>query len=424
MKGATIKTPILERVQERLSHCKFILLLLMLCVAVNSTAQKVISLKQAIDTALKNNISVKNDKLKAAYQEQLIKTSANIPQANLVTEFGQINSIYTDTRFGISQSFSFPTVYSNQKKVLKEDWKSSVLNIAVKESELKRSVAQLYYYIAYLKEKENLLQKADSIYAAFLSKASLRYQQGETNLLEKTTAETQRGGVQMQLKALQQELKLSLLQLQLLLNTTTLVTTDGKLKIASAVLVDSAAINNHPLIQITTQQKVVAQATTRLEKAKLLPDLNVAYYNSSIKGTGADNVYYNASSRFSSAQIGIGIPLFNSAQKAKINAAGLNETIADNAIQQQLKTLKSSLQIAESQYESSKETVRYFEQEALPNATVILQTADKQFANGEINYLEWVMLVNQSATIQNNYLDAVKVLNESVLTIEYLTSKL
>jgi cobalt-zinc-cadmium resistance protein CzcA len=59
----------------------------------------------------------------------------------------------------------------------------------------------------------------------------------------------------------------------------------------------------------------------------------------------------------------------------------------------------------------------------MPEANIIRQTADKQFINGEINYLEWVMLNNQAIVIKNNHLDIIKVLNESIINLNYLNSK-
>jgi cobalt-zinc-cadmium resistance protein CzcA len=138
-------------------------------------AQTPINLQSAIDTALKNNLTIKNEKLRSQYQQKLIKTSASIPQTNVSGEYGQINSYYTDNRIGISQSFNFPTVYSNQKKLLTEEWKTSVLNISLKEADTKKMVRQVFYTYLYLKEKEDLLLKNDSIYAKFLERANLRF---------------------------------------------------------------------------------------------------------------------------------------------------------------------------------------------------------------------------------------------------------
>jgi len=57
-------------------------------------------------------------------------------------------------RFGVSQSFNFPTVYTNQKHLLNEEWKTAVLNISLKEAETKKMVQQVFYTFIYLKEKE------------------------------------------------------------------------------------------------------------------------------------------------------------------------------------------------------------------------------------------------------------------------------
>ena len=119
-----------------------------------TSAQTPISLKSAIDTAKANNLLVKNQRLKAEYQQQLIKTGANVPRTNVIGEYGQINSAYSDNRLVINQNLSFPTVYTHQKSVLKEEWRSSVLNVAVKVLELERQVSQVYYTLLYLDEKK------------------------------------------------------------------------------------------------------------------------------------------------------------------------------------------------------------------------------------------------------------------------------
>ena len=58
----------------------------------------------------------------------------------------------------------------------------------------------------------------------------------------------------------------------------------------------------------------------------------------------------------------------------------------------------------------------------LPNAQTIIRTAELKLRNGEINYLNWVMLVNQSIEIQNQYLAVAQQRNESVILIEKISS--
>jgi cobalt-zinc-cadmium resistance protein CzcA len=401
------------------------LLIAMLFLITNqSNAQTAINIQSAIDTALKNNLTIKNEKLRSQYQQKLIKTSASIPQTNVSGEYGQINSYYTDNRIGISQSFNFPTVYSNQKKLLTEEWKTSVLNISLKEADTKKMVRQVFYTYLYLKEKEDLLLKNDSIYAKFLERANLRFSTGESNVLEKTTAESQRGNITMQLIELQQDIELILLQFKLVLNTSTsFIPTESSSKLNLEVSTDKSLLNQHPSLKIIEQQKKTSLINQKLEKSRLMPDLNFGYYNMTMKGTGSDNVTYNSNTRFQSLQFGLGIPLFFGAQKAKINSSKINQTISENNYLQEMNLLQSQFNAAIRQYQSNLATVNYFENTALKNASLISETANKQFNNGELNYLEWVMLTNQAISIRSNYLDAVKNLNETTIQINYLISK-
>ena len=403
-----------------------IILCALICVICGQTYSQIgINLKTAIDTALKNNLQLKTEKQRSEYQQKLIKTAANIPLTNMFGEYGQMNSIYADNRFGVSQSFNFPTVYVKQKNLLTEEWKTAVLGVSMKEAELKKVVTQTFYMLLYLREKEKLLVKSDTIYAEFLKKTELRFAKGESNILEKTTAEMQRGNIELQLKQLQQEKESVGIQFQLLLNTQVIYKPEEpNFKIANYSAADSNLINDHPLLKLMLQQKQISIANTQLEKSKLLPDINVGYYNMTMKGVGSDNVLYNGSNRFQSTQIGVGIPLFFGAQKARISASKMFQLITESNYLQQKQVIEKQYQSAYSQYQNYVKTITYFEQTALKNVTLINEIANKQFVDGDINYLDWVMLTNQAINIKSNYIDAIKALNESIIQLNYLTSKL
>lgn len=403
-----------------------IILCALICVICGQTySQKGINLKTAIDTALKNNLQLKTEKQRSEYQQKLIKTAANIPLTNMFGEYGQMNSIYADNRFGVSQSFNFPTVYVKQKNLLTEEWKTAVLGVSMKEAELKKVVTQTFYMLLYLREKEKLLVKSDTIYAEFLKKTELRFAKGESNILEKTTAEMQRGNIELQLKQLQQEKESVGIQFQQLLNTqVSYKPEEPSFKITNYSAADSNLINDHPLLKLMLQQKQISIANTQLEKSKLLPDINVGYYNMTMKGVGSDNVLYNGSNRFQSTQIGVGIPLFFGAQKARISASKMFQLITESNYLQQKQVIEKQYQSAYSQYQNYVKTITYFEQTALKNVTLINEIANKQFVDGDINYLDWVMLTNQAINIKSNYIDAIKALNESIIQLNYLTSKL
>jgi len=404
---------------------KFPLILLFLTLNGNLIfGQQSITIEAALDSAIKNNLSTRNELLRAEYQKKLIKSGINIQQTAATAEVGQINSIYTDMRFGLSQGFSFPTVYSRQVDALSENYKIGVITAELKKKEIKMNVLQTFYAYLILLEKEKILLKADSNYTEFYNKTALKLEKGESNILEKVTAETQLNSIHNQLLLVQQEKEINLMYFQLLLNTDIQyfpIATSLKVPIIS----DIATIDflQHPLLKIAQQQKSLSIANYKLEKSRLLPDINVGLFSMSMQGNGADNVFYNRSARFNSAQVGVGIPLFWGSNKSKINAARLEGNIADNSILQQTQTLQNQLKKFKIQFQSNTTIVNNFEEKGLANALLISKVANENFTNGEINYLDWVMLYNQAITIQNNYLEALKLLNESIISINYMSSK-
>ncbi|WP_131539728.1 CusA/CzcA family heavy metal efflux RND transporter [Pedobacter nototheniae] len=386
-------------------------------------AQQPITLSAAIDTAMKNSLTVKNQALLIKYRQQLVKTSGARPMANLTGEIGQLNSAFTDNRIGISQSFSFPSVYAKQRNLLTLEAEQATLSATLKAAELRRTIAEVFDHFLYLKEKEKLILKSDSLYSRFLDKAKIRFKVGESNIMEKATAETQKAAVAFQLSQLRQEMETVLLHFGVLLNSENRFYPEGKIE--KKKLPENVAafeVDKNYTLKIYEQQKLISKALTKVEQSKLLPEISLGYFNTSMKGTGADDRYYNGNKRFQAAQLGIGIPIFSAAQKARISAARINEDIAISGLEQQRQQLNLQLMTLRKQYQYGLENVEQYEKTVLKNADLIITTANKQFVNGEINYLEWGMLINQSVTIRSNYLDLVKSLNQAVIQFNYLNA--
>ena len=389
-----------------------------------ANAQQSITLAAATDSALKNNVSLRSERLRTVYQQSLIKTAATIPTTHVIAEVGQINSVYTDTKISATQSLGFPKLYSRQKTVFRAEWENSLLSVEVKQSLLKKEVADLFYQLEYLEKKKQLLQFSDSIYQAFYKKAELRLAKGETNILEKTAAETHVGQIHNQLNQVKADIKAFQLQFQSFLNTTaTYIPSETEYEKEFAFSYDTISLEEHPLMKWIKNQIQIADANIELEKAKLLPDLFAGYNNMSIKGIGADDKFYGSSKRFSSIQLGVGIPVFAGAQKAKIASAKINRQVMEANYQAEWRTFKTRYIEIFIQYSNHLQNVNYFETTALKNADIITRTAQKQLDNGSINYLEWVQLVNQAIDVRNDYIEAVRLLNHFINQLNYFTGK-
>ena len=391
----------------------------------NLGAQDTMDLQSVIQLAIKNNLGIKGENLRGTYLKNRIDTYKEIPPTEIQGEYGQINSAYNDSKFIISQSFQFPTIYKRQKALNNEFYKENAFQVALKENELIKQVKEIFFHQVYLKEKEKILVKTDTIYRFFLEKASFRFAKGESNLLEKIFAETALGKIQMQLKELRRDYDIEKLKWQVLLNQEAEIVpayTSVKLLFNEDIQMQQI-IEKNPLLKILQQQKEIAKATTQLEIAKKLPDLTIGYSNASIQGIGADEIYYKKSNRFNAVQLGVGIPLFTGAQKAKINSSKTLELLSENNLQVAIQQLSNDFKIQLQEFEKNKEMITYYETFALPNAEIMKKTANIQFSTGEINYLIWANLIQNAIIIESEYLDAVNEMNQIINQLHYLAAK-
>ena len=401
-------------------------LLVLLCfigLSVTTSAQTPVSLPAAIDSSLKNNLSLRSEQLKVKYQKQLANSAVNLPGTNVYMENGQINSVYIDQRFGVSQTMNFPTVYKRNLAYFNEQTKLASSSLQVSELDLKQQVRQCFYQILYLDEKETLLRRNDSFLSKFLEKSTLKFKLGDINILEKTGAENQRNRIALQLQQLDNDRQIYLLRLQLLLNSDAEVLPKADSLKYTQLTMDTAFLSQHPELKQMWQNYQTSLSKVSLEKSKLLPDVSLGYANMSMKGNGADNRFYSGNTRFQSFQIGLGIPVFYGAQKAQIKAAQTETDIARNNYELGLQSITSQWQMAIQQYRHYESVIQFYENGGLLNARVMKTAADNQFEAGAIDYLDWVMVISQYISIESDYLDAVNAYNSTIIQMQYLMGK-
>lgn len=389
---------------------------------VKGFSQTPISLENAIDKAFQNNLDLRNGQLKIEYQDKIRNSYHVIDPLNISAEFGQMNSAYVDNKFSVNQAIRLPKFYNAQKVVLEEEWKNAAMSLDIQKWQLKKEIALVYNNLNYLDEKEKLLRKADSIYSRYYQRAELRLKAGESNILEKTTAETFRSQAEIQLQSIRKDREIYLFQFNNLINSEEKFSNEKNSFFNMNFEPDSQnfAGNSFVLKQLE-QQKNIENARLEAEKAKLFPSFNVGLNSMSMKGMGADNKEYDYGHRFHSALVGVSLPVFNGAQKSVIEGQKINQQIAENNYQIAVKRLQNQYAQNFGEYEKLKSEVDYYTKAGLQNVKKIMFTANLLLKEGEMNYLEYSILVNQSLEIQNKYIDAQKLLNEKIIELTALT---
>ncbi|MDB4291838.1 CusA/CzcA family heavy metal efflux RND transporter [Maribacter sp.] len=387
------------------------------------------NIDEVIETALKNNPNIKVSRLQTEQQQALKGSSLDLPKTEFGLEYGQTNSIAdNDTRFSVSQKFAFPTLYGNQNKLAKTKIEASELNEAVLKNDLIAQVKSTYYKLWYLKSKQMVLQKQDSIYERFAYAANLRYKTGESSALEQATANVELADIQIMILDNASVLKNHQLQLQNLMNTDSLVDINvGNLEVKTEMLPqlkDSTAISNNPTLAFYQKQIELAENEKSMAVSKLLPDITLGYFNQSFIGNGetanGTPTVFDSGDRFTGVQVGLSIPIWLKPHSAKIKAAKIqkmeNEAQLEavkNRAQTQFETLWETLQTEQINLESYKNN-------ALPQAELLLKNSQRGFQEGEIGYIEYIQGLNRALTIQVKYLDFVNQYNQTLIKIEEL----
>ncbi len=413
---------IMQFFKKKSSKTAIIVLMLACCSIAQLQAQKdSITLKQAIDSALRQNLSVQASKLQTQVLKALEKSAFDIPATSALAEFGQMNSPSFDTRLSITQSISFPQVYKRQRDLYKTQTAVGTINESLIRLSIKKQVTQLYYEMLTLLQKQKLLARADSLYAAFLQRQEQRFKAGDANIVEKTAAESQRLQAANQLQQLISDFEIVQARFAYLLNTNVLYfPVFDNAKVALKALPDTAEVNKLPLLQLQKQQQQIAAQELLVNRSRKLPLLTAGYSNQSFVGTAVVNGVnksYGAGDRFSSVIAGVGIPLFRGATNARIASGQIRyqavmAEYADTLAQQKLILRQLILQ-----FKKNAATLSYYEKAALVNAEVLFTNANLQFSNGAINFLEWSLLINQAISLQSGYIDALNEWNKTVVEL-------
>ena len=119
----------------------------------------------------------------------------------------------------LSQTFNLPVVYKRQKEFYLANENAQSAMLTWKQQELNKEVKLVFWQMADFLSRQKLLQRLDSVYSRVLQAAELRLKAGESNLLEKTTAETQLQQFRIQQQQLNSDILIAQQKLQWLLNT-------------------------------------------------------------------------------------------------------------------------------------------------------------------------------------------------------------
>ncbi|WP_407481096.1 CusA/CzcA family heavy metal efflux RND transporter [Elizabethkingia meningoseptica] len=388
-----------------------------------------ISVQQATDMALQNNLLMKSKDLNVMVSKALKPTAGELPQLSVSAQLGQYNSPTFDNSFAISQSIPFPTIFKARRELIASTIKSREIEKEISVNELLKQVRSYYYQIEYLQFNKSKLTDLDNLYQDFIRIATVRYNAGDIKKVEISTAETQKGEINLLLKQNQVYLDNAYKNLKILLNTKEEIevpVSAGYQPLKIDLVLDSTVIASNPSVKAFYQEMEIAEKNKKVEKAQGLPEFSLGITSQSLIGLHTKNgveKYYGSSNRFNSFNVGISIPLTFGATKARIQSLEYQRQAAEVNAKLQQQQLAAQLENAMRQYRQDTEQYNYYTQQAIPNAEKITKAAQLGYRTGDISYVEYLFALQTATNIQLKYLESIQQVNQSVVIINSIINQ-
>lgn len=369
-------------------------------------------LDSLMSKAIQNNKGIKAAKLQVDKAKSNIKTANTFDKTNIYYSYDQNNLALNELPlrvFGVQQRFAFPTVYGAQKKAFSSEYEKEKAGFEIQKNKLSLAVAKSYQHIVYLQHQEKLYQYLDSLYQNFSKASDRRFELGETNYLEKITAQAKFRQIRTKLSQIENDKKAQYELLQSLLQTDeTIVVKSNKITpLESYIDETSKTLYVAYLESITSNYK----SQIMLQKQHWLPDINLDYFQG--RNNGLSQSLYGF-------QVGVAVPILFSGQVAKSKVAQLELQSWEQ--QKQNEAIKIEKYITQKKNELAKhqEAINYYNQYGKKLSDEIIKVGNNSYKHGEIDFFQYIQSLENATTIQVDYLDTILQFNQTQLDLQYL----
>ena len=379
----------------------------------DGTIPKTLTVDEAIAMAKQNYPSLKESQAFIEREQAMKGTSFDLGNTQVFTgkeEFGN-NLPGVQTTIGVQQGNIDLLSGFSKSKFYKERVKLGETFYAVNEQQLIRNVMQAYDRINYNKAQLRFADQLDSVYANFKTAAQLRFDTGETGKLEFIAASSEYQQIQVLRQQAYDDIEISKRALKQYLGIDQEIETVNLAYEPMDFLanLDSASAVNNPLLQYSLQNAEVSKANIGVEKSQFLPKFNLTYGRQIVDDVSGFNTY----------QAGISIPLWFFPQKSRVKAAKADALVAENQYLEQKAVTESRVSQLIKSLEKTQKTLDYYQEGALLLAEEQITTAELASKEGEIDYVNYITILNSAIRIKQNHIQFINQYNQQFIELQY-----
>ncbi|MFL1894784.1 CusA/CzcA family heavy metal efflux RND transporter [Aquimarina sp. 2-A2] len=372
-----------------------------------------ITLEEAISLAKENYPSLKESQSFIDRERAMKGTSFDLGSTQFFTgkeEFGN-DLPGVQTTIGVQQGNIDLLSGFSKSKFYKQRVQLGEKFYALSEQQLVRNVMQAYDQINYNKAQLRFAEQLDSVYNNFKTAAELRFDTGETGKLEFIAASSEYQQIQVLRQQAYDDIEIAKRALKQYLGIDQEIETVGGTyePLNYMSVIDSTSIDNNPLLQYSMQNAEVSKANVGVEKSQFLPKFNLTYGRQIVDDVSGFNTY----------QAGISIPLWFFPQKARVKAAKADAMVAENQYLEQKAITESRVSQLLKSLEKTQKTLNYYQEGALVLAEEQITTAELASKEGEIDYVNYITILNSAIRIKQNHLQFINQYNQQAIELQY-----
>ena len=395
------------------------ILLALLSACAVKAQQRMFTLDECVAKAIDTSFGLQSSRKSVERSQSMVATAWDLPKTTLTLSQDPTSGGSPDNAVSIGQEMEFPTLYIARRRQLKAETKVEESRYAVAKTTLVAEVEGCYWRLVYMNSRIRILSRQDSLLAAYRHMVQQRFDAGDIRRLELLSAERLCNDNRMSLDAARSEAETVRLQLAQLTGENGADVADTQLPVLP---LPSAPFNagTTPDALLATDRLTAADRAVAVAKGGYAPSLSLSLRNQLVI-TGWDPYRQNRS-RFSEGnfmgfEVGVGVPLFYGATKARVKAAKKEKEMLQMDAQASRQRQEYEYCSAMSKCDAHYRRVEYYQREGIAKADEMERLALLEYQNGEISYLEYGSAIQECLAMRLGYIEAVNDFNQSVVVL-------
>lgn len=401
--------------KSRSSTIKMLTIPLLFMLPFAGNSQQVLSLEEIRSLAEDNNVGIKSSQLEVDRQRALVDATRDINKTEFYYQYDRNNVPEVGGALhvlGVGHSFKMPSVHSSKRELQQATVTLYESNEKYNKYTLQGKVSLIYDQLVYHQQLQNIYEEVDSIYSQFLEKSQRKYDLGESNIIEKLSAQQKKDETAILIQEVAWNIDEAYNTLYMLTQSSDrfLVSANGYERLSCSIV----NIDNHPSLQYAKAMIDRSEKESIANYNASKPELNLSLFN-------GINSFSNLE-LYPGVQAGVSIPLSKKSYKAQRSADKISIEISQLQLRANERNLERNEDFMNQKLANISTRIEDFESTVLRTSTELTSSSEAALQQGALDYFQYLMILDNARQAKIKRLALIHEYNQAVITLQYLSN--